>query len=368
MHSGRRMTTATADSQLAEMQRKLNASKQQVSRLEHELVLARAAAKEPTGKLRPTPPPTPPAAPPAPLPAAPSLAEKELAAAQSRITGLREELAAERQASSTLRSELAQSRAREEKLQAEVASAAKPSADAADQTRELQRELQRARAELASTTSRLEEERELRRHLQRRLENAARPPARPPPEVVKVPVMAQEPTDGAIVAKIAQLDGKLGKLERQKESVEDVLRGQVQTLQATVAQLKAQLPPSKRGGGCGASPRAQSLCEPTPPRDAGLENSGRLSGRLRRTAIDRGTSSPGGEPSARKEHLGAKEKRLEAARTRLLEIDPNAAAEMETRAETLNALRQRLQKAQAQSAVETMAASMGITARVHGFD
>ena len=98
-----------------------------------------------------------------------------------------------------------------------------------------------------------------------------------------------------------------------------------------------------------------------------LDSGGRLSGRLRPSNSAGGgaggSGGGGGGGGADTSPRSQKEKRLEAAKHRLLEIDPNAAAEMSARSDQLASLRQRLNAAQAQSCAEGLAASIGGAAR-----
>jgi predicted RNase H-like nuclease (RuvC/YqgF family) len=398
-----KMSTATGDARIAELQRQLGVSQQTASRLEHEL----ASTKQTLERERSARPRTPRELPKPPC--SPCL-EKELSAAKARASQLEEELASTKQATDRLQDRLASARsdaegARKEAhhLQAELDSQSvevqrlrdELSRRSATPSGECTRDaLAKARKEAETLRMELENESERRRSLQRRLDDALRngkattgplrvPEPPPPPRVMSAEEeREQEAAEEKVRQMIKSLDGRLGKLEHRKETTEVRLERQVRELTSQVASLERQLLAAKNIAAAGAagavSPRAHlgaSLGA------ASARAAVSFGGRTRSGAVvaDRhgrpvsreqliasalglgGDASSSTEPAADKRGAAKGSGGGNVAvggfsardpMQRLQKLDPNAAAQIVERKQMMSALRARLIDAQAQDAVD----------------
>eukprot|EP00966_Prymnesium_polylepis_P217958 5043830-Prymnesium_polylepis.1 len=221
------MQSATSDQQIAELRRELNASRQTISRLQQELSSARADARRRSDAApsRPPPPPTPPPGNASPADSWSPGRKAGATAAMSRVPQLEAELEAERERNRRQADEMRALAASEERLRAELQQrkgAPAPAPPAGPSTHELKKlgaELERAKAEL-------EQEREQRRSLQRRLSDRGRPNARAiAAEQIRGTTTEDDEMarkDAMLIAKLSELGQQMGKMEKQKMSVEDM--------------------------------------------------------------------------------------------------------------------------------------------------
>ena len=368
----------------AQLKQQLTASKQAVSRLEHELSSARSAAaaerdrpRTPRAAPSAAPPPPPPPPPPA---VSPSL-KKAAAEAAARVCELEAEVREVHRSANGLRAEV-------RRLESELAR--RPQPGAADQH---EAALRRCRSELEEARRELSEEREMRRSLERRLGDTARRAPAAPLRVPEPPPPPRPYTEDdaeydaakaeATRQAIDKLDGRLGKLERRKVNHEQQLQVQLTASQRQVAELQSQLRAAnalavQRGLAATkasprvslfkpkASPRALRAAVPTQPRppsprdalvrsalllgaaDDDGEDVGAASEPVDLAILRAGRGGGGGGGGAG----GGGKSREERTVARLQQLDPHAAAAIATRKEQMNALRQRLVDAQAEVAVE----------------
>ena len=390
-------STATSDAAIAELQRKLGASKQAVMRLEHELSAARSsaaaakmkaalAASRPVSARAEPPPPPPPVPPPQPPPQPPSPGTERLKIAAEASKRRMVELEAEMR---SVKDECAKLRAEVKRLEGELK--ARPDASSRDRNAAA---LQRVTFNLERVREELEEERERRRAAERRAEDfqkrgglggPMRVPEPPPPkkELTEEDIKAR---DEATRKKIEALDRGISKLETRKQTHEEKLEQALKEAHKQIESLQKELKAARhvavqrdmalRGGGSGggslsarvlgasskgpaASARplkpqqpGQQL-RPGSPRDAmisatlglGMTQSPENDTPQRRS----GRGGGGGGPPGTKD---------EQTVERLGMLDPNAAVELVERKEAIAALRQRLVAAQAQAAAEVTEAAI----------
>ena len=228
------MTTATGDARVAELQQKLGASQQVVSRLENELSQARSALERekarPKTPLVPVPPPVPP---PAPAPSQSPSLKVSLAAANARASQLEEDLQRACGEAEAYHLEADRQRGEVRRLQEELSNGS-----SAQNEQVLRDALGKARREVDQLRAALEDESERRRSLQRRLEDAqrnAKPsgplrvPEPPPPPRGTSEEEDREATEADARTRrlLDELDGRLGKLEHRKINHEQRLEKQV---------------------------------------------------------------------------------------------------------------------------------------------
>ena len=258
-------STATSDAQIAELQRKLGASKQNVVHLENQLSAARAAAaaakmqaasakaaaaatsRPSSARPEPLPPPPPPPPPPQPQPPSPSVERLKVVAEASkrRVSELEEEMRSVKDECSRLRAEV-------KRLQEELS--ARPDPNSRDRNAAA---LQRVSFNLERTRAELEEEKEKRRSAERRLEDLGkngglggplRVPEPPPPkkEVDEKELRAfKERRDEETRRKIAELDRNIGKLEHRKQTHEERLEAALKEANKTIETLQKELKAAK---------------------------------------------------------------------------------------------------------------------------
>ena len=371
------MTTATSDAAIADLQRKLAASQQAVSRLEHELSTARAATAAAERKnatlsaqlssraKTPEPAPPPPPPPPAPPPASVSPGMKaKLASATARIAQLEAEI---RKTRDELESQALQRLAIELKRMPDPGSRDRNAAA-----------LAKAKAEIERVRDELDEERERRRSAERLLNDAKKkgtvggplrvPEPPPPPKPIDPDWEKQKAEETRRMIKA--LDGRLGKLEDRKLTHEEKLQRELNSSQKTIAMLQSQLQAAnalaverRLGGGSSSArppfgaatqmwPRQQQLLRPASPRDA-------LSATHER--VDLSSHEGGGDSSrrggrAKPPPMSKEEKMVQ----RLEQLDPKAAKALHERKGLISGLRERLVTAQAQTAVELTRAGWGV--------
>ena len=407
-------STATSDAAIAELQRKLGASKQTVMRLEHELSAARASAaaakmKAAAAASRPASardePPAPalppqPQPPPQPPPRPPSAGYERLKiaaeASKRRVVELEADVRSVKDECATLRAEV---------KRLESALAARPDPSSRDRNAAA---LQRVSFNLERAREELEAERERRRSAERRLEElqkrggvggAMRVAEPPPPQRAGPDDNELKARDDATRRKIEALDRGISKLETRKQTHEEKLEQalkdahkQIETLQKELKAARhvaVQRDMALRGGGNGggslsarvigssggkvqgASARLQKSQppgqqqRPGSPRDAMISAALGLGASLSpendtpQRRGGRGGSGGGGGGLA-----GSKD---EQTVERLGMLDPNAAVEMVERKEAIAALRQRLVVAQAQAAAEVTEAAIRGDGLEHSF-